>query len=159
MHIIKGYVWVAKALSMEVLFGKGIPGKFPDYANLESNGLVPFETIRDAYRVLLLLRERRDIWEPKLARISMRVAEIDTDLDALRKSRSLVVVFGIEGGPWLLGRLVEGKPSAHPIPGAYLCANGLKPFNSFADAEHSATQAKRQAGSSVTIASFYLKRL
>lgn len=159
MRIVDGFVCIAESEKSKVLFGKGARLIRGGYESLETNGIVPFANQCEAKEARKLLRRRRDLTGITLARLRMEIAETEADLSKLERRRSLVVVMRLEGSTPLLGALVKNRQGAYPLPGAYLCLNGLKPFGSFLAAEYSAREVARQGRCGVTIATFKLRKV
>ncbi|MFH0828972.1 MAG: hypothetical protein V1907_02215 [Candidatus Kerfeldbacteria bacterium] len=143
---------------MNTLFGP--PTTNPDlYESLATNGINAFPDRQSAAAAQQRLRQRADIAKVDLARLRLRIADNDDEIPMLHRCRSLIVIYGIREGSDVefLGRAVTGRPTAHPLSGAFLWTNGLKPFPNFADAEYAAREAHRQAMSKATIAAFSLR--
>lgn len=183
MRHVEGYVFIADFGKFQELFGRKVKRSRSDgdYCNIKSNGLEPYETEQDAKnggREFAAKRQKSGLRKVVLAELKVDMAETqeeannefgnETDLIAVPIS-----VWGDEREYHFMGPVVKGKPTAHPIPGAYLIDTNFRTFRRkknltkndyfktpFAKARYLAKEALRQgAGEGVTIAKFKLKRL
>jgi len=161
MKKINGYVCVSTSGEYLIyLFGKKVDESLnQSYENIESNGFTLFENKKEAIKGKKDLRERSDLDSIKLARLKMNIAENEKDLEQLINKTDLVAIMYSGVGDRLLGKYIEGMPSAHPIPGAYLRNNGLKTFDDFDETENTAREIVRQAQCKAGFATFNLKYL
>jgi len=162
MRNIKGWVCLARdsGNSCQFLFGKGINQE--GYESLQTNGIVPFTSIREARAAQKLMRKRDDLERVGVADLRMEIAEKPYDISAIKTKRSFIAVMDAmkaEGCVQFFGRQVAGRPTVYPLPGAYLTDNCLQPFKDFESARFAASEIQRQAWCPTKIASFYLKRL
>lgn len=155
MRIVDGYVCIAKAQLVEILFGKAVSVGQGLYEALETNGIVAFASCADAKEAFKHLSERTEFNQVTLGRIELKIAENESDLVILRDSNSLIVIMKSPDQMFFIGRR-EAFPGAYPLPGAYLRTNGMKPFENFVDAEYVALEVNRQAQCAALIAGFAL---
>lgn len=162
MHHVKGIICIAKMPTGLFLFGRNSDQENSRYYEaLETNGIAPFKNTKEARRAAYRLRQVFDVVGASLAKIDLIIAENEKDLEKLKKIKHpLVVLKKSEGGAMcFLGRMVENKPSAYPLPGAYLYQNGLKGFEKFSEAYHLAIEVNRQGRCGALISAFVLTKI
>lgn len=169
MRVIDGYVCIAttlpnsKGYQREFLFGPDVDDQDSSYANLSSNDLTPFASRYGAIKGKKELSKRKDFTSVRVARLEMKVAEREEELEEFRNHKSLVVVMIVKDSSSvdyrLIGPIVEGKPAYHPIPGAFLYDTGFTTFKNFERARYVASEVVRQAESIAPIASFILEEV
>jgi hypothetical protein len=171
MREIKGYVFIVGTERVEFLLGKPGPN-FPNYQNIESNGLTPFETIKKARYVARTIFSNLKSSKVSLGELYMKIAEIKEELIFFRKKTNLIVIMkdydNISKTDQLFGPLLDEKTqSAYSLPGAWLGNNGYRAYrrregineSPFERASYQLSEINRQSGCAATIAQFRLKRL
>jgi len=160
MKNVDGFVCISKNKydSFINIFGKRVDKSLKQsYENIQTNGFVFYESIAEATEGKEDLEQRNDLTNIKLAKLKMDIAETEEDLEELVDKSGLVVITYTEMGEMLLGPCMEGMPTAYPLPGAYLIANGLVNYSRFSSAEWTAQEAHRQGQCKASIATFYLE--
>lgn len=153
---LQGYLCLCKILHDESLVAFG-PGRVPhSFGNLRGNGLRLWPEERDADQGARYILSDERFRRVSICRLSLHLVEDKNDLDLLENSHSLIV---IGESRWIdelayefYGPIVEGRPKALPIPAAYLTENGLRPFNSFREADYVAGELWRQGLARVMLA-------
>ncbi|MBI2055260.1 MAG: hypothetical protein HYT39_04210 [Candidatus Sungbacteria bacterium] len=160
MKIVDGFVWVAedKTTGYHAIFAKNTSPGQAHYESLESNGITPFSSAGAAMAAFEYLGQRRDLKKFRLAHLRLEIAEWESDFEKIKSSpgKRWIVIVQLQQFAFL-GSRTEGRPSAYPLPGAFLWANQLQPFKLFTAAESTAQQAHRQGGGPTTIATFNLE--
>ncbi len=153
MRTISGFVCVGYMERNQVLFGKAVNTAGQRYENLQTNGIIPFDTLTHASRAAAELRKR--LFESVVIRaIRMQMAETQEDLAKLRKRRNLIVIMYGEGETSFWGQ--QSPVHSTTLYASYITANGLKPFRNFAAAEQCAREVRRQGQSHASITTFRL---
>jgi len=160
MRNVQGFVCVARPiedLERRLIFGKNQTNGTASYENLQTNDLQPYADLKDAKQGQTGLRQRKDISAVRIARLEMTIGDTAPDIARMMKKKDLIVIKIDEGGHWLYGPMVEGRPSIMPVPGAYLYDTNFTTFSSYEDAENVAREVNRQGRSAVWIATFKLR--
>lgn len=153
MRIIKGFVCIGCIERNRVLFGKAVNTTRQRYESLQTNGIIPFDTLTHASRAAAELRKRP--FESVVIRtLKMQIAETQEDLAKLHKRRNLIVLMYGEMQTSFWGR--QSPAHSTTLYASYITTNGLKPFSDFAAAEQCAREVRRQGLSRASIATFRL---
>lgn len=154
MRAISGFVCVGRLESNRVLFGKTVHNVDWRCESLETNGILPFDTLTDASRAAKELRKRR--FQSVVIRIlRMQIAETIEDITMLHQRRKLIVVMHGEDETPFWGQPFPTQSTT--LYASRLTINSLKPFFNFAAAERCAREVRRQGQSRASIATFHLK--
>jgi len=141
---------------MRIMFGQGEGER--QYGNFYGNGLKPYQTIEEAKIGQKQLSARPDFKSVVLAKISMEIFR-GTEIETLHKKKNLAVLIFASVRIRIIGRWIKNTPSAYPLYGADIENNGFRPYRSFQEAFFSASEAQRQAGCSVALATFKFVRV
>ena len=171
MRLINGYVCVAgvenASYTQEVLFGKSVTERGKRYENLQTNGLMAYDTLSEAFEASYDLQRANGFSRVDVKTLRMLIADRLEELDRLRKEGSLVVI-KLEKDPspgrgivhWrLLGPRVKGRPDVLPLPGAQIGHTGFATFRSFDEAIGLGKEVNRQGDCGFQLASFQLKEI
>ena len=177
MRNIKGYVCLmdfenatvyhGKCMHVErysVLYGKSIHHKDYIFENWQTNGLKPYDTLKDAKQCSALMK--RGHHNTTLAKVQMRIAEKGNLREIKQLDEKSLVVIMIDNSllPWiemkLIGEVVGGMPSEYPLPYALMGSTRFKKtIDTLESAMHIAEEVVRQTKFPTQIAEFYLKEL
>jgi hypothetical protein len=172
MREITGHVFIAECREAEFMFGKPTSENCVIYENIESNGLVPYdsqEQARDAAEHFFM----DPYYLVSLAKLWMKIAETRDELDYFKDKTNLIVIMKEYDRSSKIDHLFgplptkKGRTSASPLPGAYLSENGFMPHRRspgigqtpFERAKRQLTEVNRQGGCPAVIAQFRLKKL
>ena len=160
MRFVRGFICLAQAEGQLIPFGTNSGGGQRMYESLYTNGLTPFPNRVVAIQARMQLLKRSDLGAISLAYLEMDVAETEEEITKLATGDRFAVVVRLDKNEYrLLGRPVEGKPEAYPLPGADLRDNEMQTWPSLEVAVDAARDTARQTMSWTTVAAFRLKRL
>lgn len=169
MRHIKGYIFLAYDKYRVFMMGKKVdPTLKQNYENIETNGLNTYKSEQEAEATRKEFEKERKI-KTNIARLEMKIAEIEEEIYQFGGKESLVVIKKIREEKWkqdtIYGPISKGRLNAYPLPGARLIENGYRTFHNkrgrsaFEQAIHLLTEINRQGQSPATIATFKLKTL
>lgn len=163
MKNVEGYVCVmyfqGRNAIQTILFGKNNGNGQGLYEAIESNNFLTFESKIHASRGLLHLIDRNDFHSGQTGLLKMKIAESLDDIELLRNSKSLVVIWNNEGINFLLGPIVDGCLHEYPLPGAKLKYTNYTTYTSsdaFDRATYLLKEVNRQAGCPATLCDLHL---
>ena len=157
MRTVNGNVCVALNDAVQLIYGRPVSAEAIVCEHIESNGFATFRRRQHATRAQRVLAGRPDFRRVIVCRLRMSIAETEDDLTSLGdlKRPSFVIILSGDDVQ-LLGRRTPGQPAIFDSC-ASLRDRGVKTFDSFREADYSATDAARQSVCRVTIASFRLR--
>jgi len=103
MKRIEGLVCVGSTSGINVLFGKSVDNDPRIYENLQTNGILPYESIDEAEKGAEQIRDLDEIDDVVIKEIKMEVAENEEDFNDLMVSDSLIVIMYREDGEGFFG--------------------------------------------------------
>lgn len=165
MKNVKGYVWIGNIDSIKVFLGPDVERRGVGYANFETNGLIPFDSMKSACVMRCRILRRGDFQKLDLAAICMTVAQTEREVYTLKNRHDLVVVkIGERIGNFqtheLLGPPVEARLVLYPsLPAALVVDNGFQTFGDFEAALCIGKEVNRQGGQPAWIATFDIRIL
>ncbi|HEU0051155.1 MAG TPA: hypothetical protein VFQ60_03820 [Patescibacteria group bacterium] len=157
MRHISGFVWCVTKENRILIFGASIDPDLKGAQNIQSNGLTPFSTAKEARQARDSLTDRGLIPD-FLGRLSLDVMESMEDSEALKRSKNLVVIQWDSDQQFIFGKPLS-YPTAHPLPCDFFFENGFVPFDTFAQAERVAEEVVRQSLTKAVLATWTLHKI
>ena len=165
MKQVRGYVCSADIHSngnfnIQILYGRSHAGRVL-YGNLEGNGFLVFGDEEEARKTASLVKEFSFVKSVRPAFLEMRIGKTPEEIVELERENSLAVI-AINSDTklklnYLVGPIIEGRPSWGEMPCALMRNTNYTPFTEFWKAEYAAKEINRQADCGIQIASFKLE--
>lgn len=165
MRHIEGFVCIERHTRpvFARMHGKNMGRGTGALESFSTNGLTPFPTLEEGmagYSELISRKQYLGFDHARISLIKLEIAQNNEEIEGLRRqrqSRFVVLQFIPEFNESILfGRLNE-KGLQNGYTGTPFENNGLKPLRDFDSAYFRAYQIRRQAGTPVQIATFYLR--
>lgn len=169
LRIIDGFVCVAALKEnphVRAIFGKPINPKFreQEHEAIESNGIVPYDSIDEARSAKAKIERRADIGSVWTGRLRMDIAESDPENNdpVFQHSNSLIIVMFREEkffSDSFWGLPIKDRPDSINGTCALLTLNDLTPFPSFERVKYPLAEAIRLSWLHCSLATFSLERV
>ena len=169
MRLVDGYICLASSdknssdkFMHYILFGKKINETYYPYENLQTNGLIPYASIKEAKEAQKRILKRKNFFDrADIRKLEMKIAQTEEEHFSFEKEKSLVVIWTNDFGIHIIGRWEEETTSGiYPLYGALIENNGLKPYTNFSSADYSRSEASRQSDNSpATLATFKISKI